>query len=183
MNSLSRKLSESFWETDFSLVNPYKNIPNSFYCHPIQDLTILLKDVYPQSFDCVIRIILAYNFHALFIRHSTYTNDKPNTIFTYPLKKSVISLAIQQLNLFIQFSRYTMIFQTIPLHSLKPMKNDYPIHLLLSHSLTDKTTDVPGLSCFFIDSFLIIFFFKWILRIDVWFKASNYFKQLSFSNA
>ena len=63
------------------------------------------------------------------------------------------------------------------------MKNDYPIHLLLSHSLTDKTTDVPGLSCFFIDSFLIIFFFKWILRIDVWFKASNYFKQISFSNA
>ena len=92
MKSLPHTTSKASWKTEFLLSNPYKNIPNSFYCHRIQDLTSLLKDVYPQSFDCVIRIVLAYNFHALFTRHSTYTNDHLNTIFTNPLKNLYLPL-------------------------------------------------------------------------------------------
>ena len=82
-----------------------------------------------------------------------FENIKPNTIFTNPQKKSVSSLTIQQSHLFNQFSRYTMAFQTILLHSLNPMKNDQSIHLLLSHSLTTKTRDIPGLSCFLLTVF------------------------------
>ena len=78
-------------------------------------------------------------------------------------------------------SYFELFFESTHPTPIQPQKQIPYLNPPPFHSSNQKSNKRVQ-SCSF-DSFLIIFFFKWIPRIDVWSKALNSFKHFTFSNA